>query len=103
MPAKRKRQRTTWRYTVGRKGVYIRAGWVFNPGGPPRGDVVRLQIRNSNTQTWDTLMTPLEAQSIAAALMLVVQHAGWTDDIEESGYHLEKEWEPNASEERSPA
>lgn len=86
-----KRQRTLWQYRAGSlRGSHIMVGWVHNPSYEPVEDVVRLRSRSDDGTGVDLHMTPLEAMSIAAGLMLVLQHRGWTGDLEKVPLHLGK-------------
>ena len=84
-----KRQRTSWQYKFhGEFNAIIAAGWVHNPRWAPKKDTVRLLVRSSDGVQTDQHMTPLEAMSVAAGLMLTLQHRGWTGDLDESGLHF---------------
>lgn len=89
----RKRQRTMWQYKFhGESDALLAVGWVHNPRWAPKKDTVRVLIRSSDGVQTDQHMTPLEAMSIAAGIMLTVQHRGWTGDLDETSLHFnEKE------------
>ena len=74
----------------------IKVGWVHNPNYVPQKDVVRLFVRSSDGRRTDQHMTPLEAMSIAAGLMLTVSHHGWTGELQKLGIHFEPGEDPMA-------
>lgn len=94
----RKRQRTSWQYKMfsnDGSGAYIAVGWIHNPKERPYRDVVRLKVKSSDGNKSDYRMTPLEAMSIAAGMMLTVQHRGWTGELQALGLHFEPGVKPS--------
>ncbi len=86
---RRKRQRTSWQYKVGRAdGPHIHIGWIHNPSFEPKEDVVRMRSRSDDGTLVDVDMTPLEALSFAAGLMLTLSHRGWTGDLQKADFHF---------------
>ena len=47
-----------------------------------------MQSVSDNGHFFDVDMTPLEAMSFAAGLMLVLQHRGWVGDLQKVPLHF---------------